>query len=274
MNYVRKRTSSGTESVFIDEIDTLILESTAVNITAYLMQELIKHKVKVIICDDKHQPSAELLPYAGSFDAARKLRMQLEWDEDQKDLVWQAVIQRKILMQAHVLDALGNGAGAALDGFAQQCLPGDETNMEAQAARAYFTSLFGVGFNRRDPSTLVNSCLDYGYTILLSAVNRAIASTGYSTLLGIFHHGPENDFNLGSDLMEPLRPFIDRWVIEADFVAFDPLTKHRIVDFLNCQVEIANTKQYLGNAIEIYVRSVIKAIDSGSVSDIKYCDFV
>ncbi|WP_253677708.1 CRISPR-associated endonuclease Cas2 [Treponema sp. OMZ 788] len=40
-----------TQKVFIEEISVLIIETTAVSITAALLNELIKQKVKIIFCD-------------------------------------------------------------------------------------------------------------------------------------------------------------------------------------------------------------------------------
>ena len=62
-----------TKRVFIDEISTLIIHSTAVVITTALLSELVKKNVKVIICDEKHNPLAEFLPYYGSYNNSLKL---------------------------------------------------------------------------------------------------------------------------------------------------------------------------------------------------------
>lgn len=40
-----------------------MIENPAVSITGYLMQELIENKVKVIFCDTKRNPTAELVPH-------------------------------------------------------------------------------------------------------------------------------------------------------------------------------------------------------------------
>ena len=50
------------------EIRTLMIESTAVSLTAALLSELVKKKIKVIFCDEKRNPSSELMPYYGSHD--------------------------------------------------------------------------------------------------------------------------------------------------------------------------------------------------------------
>ena len=56
--------------IYISEIHTLVIETTAVSITASLLAELIKQKVKVIFCDEKRNPSSELIPYYGSHDTS------------------------------------------------------------------------------------------------------------------------------------------------------------------------------------------------------------
>lgn len=46
--------------IVLSEISTIIIESTAVSITASLISELAKRKIKVIFCDEKRNPSCEL----------------------------------------------------------------------------------------------------------------------------------------------------------------------------------------------------------------------
>ena len=48
-----------TVKVHISEIYMLIIESTAVSLTAALLCELTKKKIKVIFCDEKRNPSSE-----------------------------------------------------------------------------------------------------------------------------------------------------------------------------------------------------------------------
>ena len=45
--------------IHIDEISVLIIESTAVSMTAALLAELSRKKVKVIFCDETRLPSSE-----------------------------------------------------------------------------------------------------------------------------------------------------------------------------------------------------------------------
>lgn len=88
MGHLVVRDVESTTKIHISEISVLIIESTAVSITAALLNELINKKVKVIFCDDKHNPSFELTPYYGSHDCSLKLKRQIAWNENVKQFVW------------------------------------------------------------------------------------------------------------------------------------------------------------------------------------------
>lgn len=89
--------------------------------------------------------------------------------------------------------------------------------------------LFDDQFARRD-GDIINAALNYGYSLILSACNREIVAAGHLTQLGIHHHSNENQFNLGSDLMEPFCPFVDVWVREQNFNALSPDVKCDLID--------------------------------------------
>ena len=74
--------------IHISEIAILLIESTAVSFTASLLAELTKQKVKVIFCDEKRNPSSELIPYYGSHDTSSKIRTQVAWEKETKRLIW------------------------------------------------------------------------------------------------------------------------------------------------------------------------------------------
>ena len=57
-----------TTKIHLSEISILLVESTAVSLTASLLSELVKRKIKVIFCDEKRNPVSELISYYGSHD--------------------------------------------------------------------------------------------------------------------------------------------------------------------------------------------------------------
>ncbi len=75
MNYMVVRTAEETRRVSISELSTVLIESTGVSLTAYLLSELQRNKVNVIFCDEKRMPQSMLLPLFGSFDTSLKWRM-------------------------------------------------------------------------------------------------------------------------------------------------------------------------------------------------------
>lgn len=46
--------------IHLSELNTLIIDSTAVTITSYLISEMLSKKIKVIFCDNKRNPQSEI----------------------------------------------------------------------------------------------------------------------------------------------------------------------------------------------------------------------
>lgn len=260
LNYLVIR-GSEEKKILIGEINTLILQSTAISLTASLLCELIANNVKVIFCDRKCNPSSELMPYYGTHNASGRIREQIGWDETTKNELWKEIVRRKILGQAEHLSDLGfDDAGEMLKAYADGVEPGDITNREGHAAKVYFNNIFGETASRRTES-FENACLNYGYAVLLSAFNREITACGYLTQLGIWHCNEYNDFNLACDLMEPLRIIVDRKMMtlkegECDF-------KREMAEVLNAAAVSGGKRTTLDIAIRNYVRSAMRYLGNG-----------
>lgn len=263
---VRKDT---TTKIHLGEIRTLLIESTAVSLTAALLSELVKKKVKVIFCDEKRNPSAEMMPYYGSHDCSLKIKRQTAWSDDIKGAVWTEIVVEKIRQQKCLLQELGKNEAMLLQEYLGEIEYGDATNREGHAAKVYFNALFGKSFARTD-DLLINAALNYGYSILLSAFNREIVLNGYLTQLGLFHDNMFNQFNLASDLMEPFRVLIDREVIQMQRKEFTHEEKIQLVNVLNNEVMIDGKTQYVNNAIKIYCKSVFDALNENDSALIRF----
>lgn len=262
--------SMETVKIHLSEISTVIIESTAVSITASLLCELARKKIKVIFCDEKRNPSSELVSYYGSHDTSIKVRNQVAWRQDIKDLVWTEIISEKIRKQKDFLDLLGRDKEAdLLDSYLKNIDLRDASNREGHAAKVYFNALFGMDFTRTADNS-INAALNYGYSLILSAFNREIVANGYITQLGIFHDNMFNQFNLGSDLMEPFRILVDRKVSNLMPDKFEHEEKMILVNILNEEVVIDGRKQLINNAIKIYCKSVLDALSDGDISLIKF----
>ncbi len=150
-----------------------------------------------------------------------------------------------------------------------QVEPADASNREGHAAKVYFNALFGMEFTRSEDSP-INSALNYGYSLILSAFNREIAANGYLTQLGIFHDNMFNHFNLSSDLMEPFRIIADRYVKASMPQEFGKDEKHYMWRILENTVVIDGSLQMVSNAIKIYTHSVFEAINDNDPFKIKF----
>ena len=248
------------KKVFLPEIDTLLVESTGVSMTAALLCELVKNKVNVVFCDEKHSPLSQLIALNGRHDASGCLRRQIAWREEAKQRAWAQIVRLKILRQSALLAAVGLSQAARLEQYAAEVVPGDETNREGHAAKVYFNALFGLPFKRGD-NTFLNGALNYGYAVLLSAFNRELVTEGVNTHLGIAHKNEFNAFNFSCDLMEPFRILVDRFVFQtgqeltADY-------KHALCDLLNQKVRIGGEMTTVLSAVGIYCRSVLDAVET------------
>jgi CRISPR-associated protein Cas1 len=120
-------------------------------------------------------------------------------------------------------DARGSVA-AALAGLVDPTATVPDTaalrGIEGAAARAHFAGLAAVlppslgftGRNRRPPRDPVNACLSLAYTLLHTEAVAVAHAAGLDPLLGFYHRPAFGRESLASDLIEPLRAEVDRWV--------------------------------------------------------------
>ena len=272
MDYLVIRNLEETRRVHISEIAILLLESTAISITAYAIFELMERKVKIIFCDQQRNPFAEILPSSGCHDSAAKIRQQIQWLPETKENVWTEIVRAKIRGQRDVLLHWRLSQAQMLTGYLAQLQSGDVTNREGHAAKVYFNALFGLEFTRSLPSP-INAALNYGYGLILSAVNREIAAAGYLTQLGIFHDNGFNAYNLGCDLMEPLRPIIDHEVMKMQPAQFEKDEKWALIRVLNREVTLDRKRYALLYAMRLYCASVFRALQNNDIGEIRLIEY-
>ncbi len=122
---------------------------------------------------------------------------------------------RKALVDARV--ALGRAA-ESLEGAGPESVRG----IEGASARAYFGAMVAVlppalgfrGRNRRPPTDPVNALLSLSYTLVHAEWAHRLRLSGFDPYVGFFHGIDYGRESLASDLVEPVRPEVDRWVVE------------------------------------------------------------
>lgn len=259
--YLIVRKEDDTVKIHLSEISSVVLQTNQVYVSAYLLSELAKAKISFVVSDEKRNPIGQYLPLYGAHNASKRISEQLGWSEPAKKRVWKRVVRDKIAHQAQVLNARAREEmGLRLSKLIPEVRSGDTTNREAHAARLYLQAMFGGDFSR-DDDTSINAALDYGYAILLSAVNREIVARGYLTQMGICHKSEYNQFNLGCDLMEPFRPVVDRLVFDNVEDDFTKDTRRLLVDMLNQSLPYRGGMYRVGSIISLYVQDCLSALN-------------
>ena len=265
--------ASETRRVLIDDISVLIIENTGSTISAALMEALWKKKVDVIFCDAEHNPGAMLVPFYGGYESSANVLAQFGWGQKIKDDVWAEIVREKIRKEAECLAHFGLSGHEKLYSYAENVQPGDRTNREGHAARVYFNAIFGHKFSRASENT-INAGLNYGYAIVLSAINREIVANGYITQIGINHRNPYNRYNLGSDLIEPFRSLVDIKILSLPLEeSFTSEQKHMIADLLNDSIRIHGKLTTVMSGISIYVKSVFAALNQGDIFELIFYSY-
>lgn len=261
-----------TIKIHIPDIAILIIESTTVSITTALIARLVEEKIKIIFSGKDHNPIGEIVNYYNKHNSVAIIRKQISWTESIKKKVWTEIIKEKIKNQSILVSYESIENSNLLLNYLLEIKDGDISNREGHAAKVHFNTLFGKGFIR-DEDNAINAMLNYGYTILLSTFTREITASGYLTQIGIFHDNQFNYYNLASDLMEPLRPMIDRIVYFYYPEYFGKKEKMEILKIFEKEVIIGSTKYTLLNAISEYCKSIFKALEEGDVKLIEFIDY-
>ena len=265
-------TGEDVKMVHLSEINTIIVESNMVQISAYLLNQIAKNKIKLIVCDERHNPTAEMVPYYANFNTSKRAIQQAKWLDEAKQVAWTNIVINKIKNQAKLLESIGNERYKMLIEYMQDVELDDASNREGHSAKVYFNSLFGLDFTR-DKVCDINMALDYGYTILLSAFNRTISSLGYINQLGIKHKNEYNFFNLGCDLMEPFRVLVDEFVYNNKERVFDSEYKRDLVQLLNKNVQFCGKNMFLTNAINVFVNNALRAVDENRITEYSFYEY-
>lgn len=204
---------SGSVSVPLEDIAVLIIDHPQITLTAQLLSACAGQQIAVITVDGSHTPNGVLLSHLPHSRALKVMRAQLALGLPSRKRLWQGIIQRKIFNQAQLLSRQGHAeASGRLHAIATGVRSGDPDNFEAQAAQVYFRALFGDTFYR-EQNRFYNAALNYGYSILRSALARSLVGYGFLPAFGLHHRNEQNAFNLADDLIEPYRPLVDAHVL-------------------------------------------------------------
>lgn len=196
-----------------EDIGVLLIDHVATTFTHSVFLRLLHHGGVVVFCGTNHLPAGMLLPMENNELTARRMRVQAAAPLPLRKRLWKQIVRHKVRGQAANLD-VAHPARKRLLVMADEVKSGDPSNIEGQAARFYWPALLGAEF-RRDPDGLPpNNLLNYGYMVMRAAVARALVAAGLHPAFSLQHAHRNNAFALADDLVEVLRPSVDRAVLD------------------------------------------------------------
>lgn len=245
----------------IEDIGFVVIENPQVSISVPLLNELADNNVSVIFCDKKQMPRTMLMTLEGNTTQQESYKYQMEASAPMKKNVWKQLVECKIRNQALLLNTLGKD-GDALKPYYMNVKSGDTDNREGAAAREYWSRMFYDGFKREREGAPPNNLLNYGYTILRSAVARALIGSGLYPAFGVFHRNRYNAFPLADDVMEPYRPFVDEIVYHLYYDGavseLDSQSKGKLLRVLFSDVKMGKVTRPLENALSLTTASLLR----------------
>lgn len=207
----------GTSTIIPVAEVAVILVGMKVALSAAVLHRLAEADVAVLFCDWRGIPEGGCYSWSDHGRVAARHRAQAEVSLPRKKNAWARLVRAKIEGQASVLENLEIRGSGELLALADQVRSGDPGNVEAQAARLYWSRALGKGVGRQPAAGQLigaNACLDYGYSVLRGHLMRAVLAAGLAPALGVFHRGRGNAFALADDLIEPFRPAIDEVALQ------------------------------------------------------------
>ena len=243
----------------LEDINSIMIENLNTTISTYTLSKCSEFGILVFVCNQNHLPCGVVLPFCEHYQTLSVYNAQVSLSKPLQKQLWQTIIKNKIENQNEVLNIFGKFD--KLKNLKNEVLSGDSGNVEAKASLIYFKELFGKSFKRRDEN-FINSCLNYGYSIVRGFIARSIVVHGLLPFIALFHSNQYNAFNLADDIIEIFRPMVDLFV-KAKLEKFDELTpkvKALLFGIINYDVLIDGQKQTLSNAIEMVVESYVKSL--------------
>lgn len=218
----------------LDDIAAVIANAHGLTYTNNLLVALAERGAPFVLCGANHNAVGMLVTLDGHHVQAKRIEAQIGATQPTHKRLWAAIVKAKLEQQAAALEATG-ASNVPLQALVGKVRSGDPDNIEGQGARRYWTLLFGDDFRRDQSGEGLNALLNYGYTVLRSAMARAVVASGLHPSLGLHHSNDANAMRLVDDLMEPFRPVVDLkvWQLNrAGETLVTPETKRALVRVL------------------------------------------
>lgn len=216
----------GEQSLPLEQVERVLVYGR-VQVTTDALDALLERGVPTTLLSSRGWVRGHLLADCGGQVRRRARQYELIRDPALALPFARALVAAKLRNQRWLLRTLDQRAAATgLEPFIElaEHAGGIDSlrGIEGSGARAYFAAfpalLAGSAFQfpgrRKRPATdPVNAVLSLGYTLLLAEVRNALHGYGLDPFAGVFHASDGGQPSCALDLMEPLRPLVDRLVL-------------------------------------------------------------
>ncbi len=217
-----------TQSLPLGQLNQVIcLHNT--QISSQLLGQFKKHHIDFIVINQKHSQYSVAL-YAHQHNQVVRRCIQYQWQQSSAlrlPLV-KSIYTHKLRCAIRVLQTREQSQKTvtqlqlAMDHMHHTNHEEPLRGIEGAAQRqvfAYWRSQLShnLGFNkrqRRPPPDPVNSLLSLTYTLIYHAAIRSCLTRALDSQLGFFHRPAFGRHSLACDIMEPVRPSIENWVVD------------------------------------------------------------
>ncbi len=250
----------------LSDLAVLVVSERRVMISQSVLSGLVENGGAYLCCNSYHMPAGMLLPIEGNYIQGERIRNQVECPKPREKRLWQSIVKEKIRAQGRLLKTI-YGDDYGFDKIAGKVLSGDTNNREAMASLRYWNVLFGSSFRRHPRAGGINGMLNYGYAVLRAIVARAVCAAGLHPSIGIHHHNRYDAFRLADDLMEPMRPLVDKavytwWVTHTSVTDLTKESKKHLIEALLCKVDMDGEKRTLFDASSRIAVSLAQAFSN------------
>ncbi|MCH8853153.1 MAG: type II CRISPR-associated endonuclease Cas1 [Planctomycetes bacterium] len=256
-----------TPTIPCEDIALLMVDEHSTTYSHAALAILLKHGAVVVICGRDHLPAGMLLPLADHTQVVQRLHQQIAVSKPLCKQLWKQIVQAKIQAQAQNLPREAPQYRRLL-ALAREVRSGDPKNVEAQAAKVYWSAWLGDEKFKRDPDgASPNHFLNYGYAVLRATVARALVGCGFQPALGLHHSNRSNPFCLADDLLEPLRPLVDdvaRTLHFAEHHSLDRDSRAELLKLLAATVYLEGERSPLMVAVQRMVGSLVGCFEGTS----------
>jgi len=260
-------------TVALEDITVIVLENNQAIMSVALLSMCAEKNIALFTCDSYHMPNGLFAPFHQHSRLSQISHIQKDMKLPLKKQLWQRIITQKIINQSQLLkhfqkDNLG------LELLKDKVKSGDSENLEALAARRYWSTLFDDFIRDQKSACPRNVALNYGYAIIRGAVARSLVSFGLLPTFGVFHRSELNAYNLADDMIEPLRPMVDmvvkRLELEGELdVHLGISVKSALINVLVMQMSLENEKVTLLHVCDVMAHSFVNAVKYNDVTKLK-----